>query len=66
VLSFLAQFWPVAERLSFLGILDYYGPAATVRSGIWPLRDIVVLSVAAALCWAAGLGWFSRRDIPAA
>lgn len=65
LLSFLAQFWSLAERLSFLGMLHYYRPLECVRTGIWPLREIAVLGTGAVTLWLVGLWQFSRRDIPA-
>lgn len=65
LLSFLAQFWSLAERLSFLGILHYYRPLECVRTSNWPLKDTGVLCGAALVFWLTGLWWFSRRDIPA-
>ncbi len=65
LLSFLGQFWSLAERLSFLGILHYYRPLECMRAGSWPLKEIGVLCGGAAVLWLAGLWRFSQRDIPA-
>jgi ABC-2 type transport system permease protein len=65
LLSFLGQFWSVAERVRFLGLLHYYRPLLVVRSGEWPVRDLVVLLGLGLVLWTAGLWRFSRRDIPA-
>jgi len=66
LLNFLAQFWSPAKEISFLGLLHYYRPLVSVRTGEWPLGDMAVLAGIAGCCWLAGLWWFSRRDIPAA
>lgn len=66
LLSFLAQFWPPARSVSFLGVLDYYKPLPIVRSGDWPAASLAVLAGLSAAFWSAGLIWFHRRDIPAA
>jgi hypothetical protein len=65
LLSFLAQFWSVAERLSFLGILHYYRPLECLRTENWPVKEIGVLCGSAGVLWLVGLWRFSRRDIPA-
>ncbi len=66
LINFLSQLWPAARRLSFLSLLEYYRPLASVREGAWPVRDLIVLLTSAAVCWSLGLWRFSRRDIPAA
>lgn len=63
LLNFLAQFWDVAERLSFLSVLEYYRPMFVLRDGTIPWRDIGVLLATAATLWAAAGVVFSRRDI---
>ena len=63
VLNFLTQFWEVARRLSFLGLLEYYRPIVTLQSGGWPLGDIAVLVLVGSSLWIAGAIVFNRRDI---
>ncbi|MHC4429733.1 MAG: ABC transporter permease subunit [Planctomycetota bacterium] len=66
LLNFLATLWPVAERLAFLSVLQYYQPffiLADSGSGGWPLGDIAVLLGVAAVTWVGGGLWFARRDI---
>ncbi len=69
LLNFLAQFWGPADRLSFLSVLEYYRPLLVLREvsgpsgGGWPLGDIAVLTISAAVLWGAGGVWFARRDI---
>lgn len=65
VLNFLSSFWSPAQRVAFLGVLDYYRPLPVIASGEWPWRHMGVLLIAAAVGWVAGLGLFVRRDIPA-
>jgi ABC-2 type transport system permease protein len=63
LLNYLAQFWSVADRLSFLSVLHYYRPLAILRDGTWPVRDITVLLASAAALWTAGGVVFARRDL---
>ncbi len=63
LLNYLANFWSVAGRISFLSVLHYYRPVVIVRGATWPVRDLsVLLSTAAAFWIAAGVS-FSRRDV---
>lgn len=66
LLNFLEQFWKPAQQISFLALLHYYKPLASVNDGVWPIGDLLKLLSAGLVCWLAGLVWFSRRDIPAA
>ncbi len=63
LLSYLARFWVLADRLSFLSVLTYYRPFAVLRDGGWPLRDMTVLLAAAGAFWTAGGIIFARRDL---
>ncbi len=63
LLNFLAQFWSVADRIAFLGILDYYRPMYVLRDGTVPWRDMVVLLTTAVTLWIAAGVVFSRRDV---
>jgi len=65
LINFLSQFWSVAERFGFLGILHYYRPLPIIRSGDWPTGALAVLAAVAILSWFGGLWRFVRRDIPA-
>jgi ABC-2 type transport system permease protein len=65
LINFLANFWPPAERLAFLGLLDYYKPLPIVTSGQFPQRNAAVLAGVALVAWLLGLWRFQRRDIPA-
>lgn len=62
-LNVLAQFWSVAERLSFLSILHYYKPFAILQEGIWPVADMLILAGCGAVLWTAGGIIFARRNI---
>ncbi len=66
LLNFLGQFWPPAQAVAFLSLLDHYKPLAVMHSaavGSWPLADIAILcATALGLGTAAGL-WYTRRDI---
>jgi len=63
LLNFLAQFWSVADRLSFLGLLDYYRPLFIFRDGTVPWSNLAVLFGVSGLLWTAAGTVFSRRDI---
>lgn len=63
LLNFLGPFWDVADRLSFLGVLDYYRPMVILRDGIVPWRNMAVLLTVAVVLWTAAGVIFNRRDI---
>jgi ABC-2 type transport system permease protein len=63
LLNFLAQFWTVAQRIAFLGILDYYRPIYILRDGTVPWRDMGVLAGLAVVLWIAAGIVFNRRDV---
>ena len=63
LLNFLAQFWSVAERLSFLGLLNYFRPLFVFRDGTVPWHDMSVLAGTAVVLWIAAGIVFSRRDV---
>ncbi|HOW70060.1 MAG TPA: ABC transporter permease subunit [Phycisphaerae bacterium] len=63
LLNFLGQFWPLADRLSFLSLLHYYNPLSIIRSGRWPVGDILVLLGLGSVLWTVGGFVFARRDL---
>jgi ABC-2 type transport system permease protein len=63
LLSFLAQFSPLARRVAFLSVLNYYRPLLTIRDASWPIRDLTVLLATGALLWLAAAIVLSRRDL---
>ena len=63
LVNFLAQFWDVAERIAFLGLLHYYRPIFVLRDDLVPWRDLGVLAAVAAGMWMLAGVVFSRRDI---
>jgi ABC-2 type transport system permease protein len=63
LLNFLAQFWEVAQRISFLGLLNYYRPLFILRDGTIPWSDMGILLAGAAILWTTAGIVFSRRDI---
>jgi ABC-2 type transport system permease protein len=63
LLSYLAPFWNVAERLSFLSLLHYYIPLKILREGLFPVRDMLVLGGLGAAFWTAGGIVFARRNL---
>lgn len=66
LLNFLSQFWQPAEKLAFLGLLEYYRPAEIVREGELPMGDLVVLVLIAVATWVSGGVIMVRRSICAA
>jgi ABC-type transport system involved in multi-copper enzyme maturation permease subunit len=63
LVNYLAQLWAPAKRLEFLSVLKYYRPVNALKDGVWPVRDIVVLLIVAAVLWVAGGLVFARRDL---
>lgn len=63
LLSYLAPFWNVAERLSPLSLLHYYVPLKVLREGLCPVRDMLVLCGLATVLWTAGGIVFARRSL---
>ena len=63
LLNFLAQFWTLAEPFSLLSVLNYYQPAAVLRSGSLASGDIAVLLISGAVFWIAGREITARRSI---
>ena len=63
LLNYLAQFWEPLERIAFLSILRYYRPVFALKDGVIPIRDILVLSAAAAALWTAAGVISARRDL---
>lgn len=63
LLNFLVQFWEPAKPFSFLGVLEYYRPAAIIRSRAFPRTDVAILLTIGAICWLAGGIVFRRRSV---
>jgi hypothetical protein len=63
LLNYLAQFWSVAEKVSFLSILTYYRPLVILRDGSCPVKDMAILLTIASLLWSAAGVVFARRDL---
>jgi ABC-2 type transport system permease protein len=63
VLQFIAQFWEPAKSIRFASPLNYYSPLFVLRDQTWPLRDMLVLTLAGAVLWLAAMILFVRRDI---
>lgn len=62
-LSFLVQFWPSAEAISWVGLLHYYRPMEIMSQEIWPVGDILVLSGFGLVAWILGGLALARRDL---
>jgi ABC-type transport system involved in multi-copper enzyme maturation permease subunit len=63
LLNYVAQFWSVADGVSFLSILVYYRPLVVLRDGSWPIKDMSVLLTLSVLLWFAAGIVFARRDL---
>ena len=63
LIDYLAQFWSVAARVSFLTPLHYYHPTAILRDGAFPMRDMLVLVGGGVALWLGGGLVFARRDL---
>jgi hypothetical protein len=63
LLNYLAQFWKPLEGFVFLSPLHYHHPVSVLGSGVWPWRDLCVLTGAGSLMWLAGGIVFARRDL---
>ncbi len=66
VLNFVEPFIESIKSIRFLGLLNYFRPVDVVRTGDWPMFNMVVLFLLAAVCWTIGLITFARRDVPTA
>lgn len=66
VLKFVEPFIESFGIVSSIGLMHYFGPVDVVRTGIWPINDMVVLGSVGVLTWLTSLFVFSRRDIPTA
>ncbi len=63
LLNFLGPFSKLADRLSCLGLLDYYRPLAILRDGVVPWRNMALLLMLATILWTSAGLIFNRRDI---
>ena len=63
LLNFLAQFWWLAKHVAFLSVMQYYQPAKILSSGVFPMRDALVLVTVAVTTWLLGCEIFARRNI---
>jgi putative exporter of polyketide antibiotics len=63
VWNFLGQYWSVAERLSFLSVLNYFKPMPVLSDGTVPVVNLAVLGALALALWGLGAVVFIRRDI---
>ncbi|MBL9002189.1 MAG: ABC transporter permease subunit [Phycisphaerae bacterium] len=66
LLNYLSQLWQPLERFAFLSLLRYYQPLTLMRSGAWPIRDMLILATVGLATWTAAGVVFSRRDIATA
>ena len=66
VLNFIEPFIEDIRHFRFLSLLNYFRPVDVVRTGEWPVTNMLVIASFAAVCWTIGLVTFARRDIPTA
>lgn len=66
VLNFLEPFLEFVKYIRFMGLLSYFQPVETVRSGEWPVANMLSLLTMAAACWSVGTFVYCRKDIPTA
>ena len=64
VLNFLEPFLSWVQSVKFLSLLSYFRPVDLVRTGQWPVQQVVVLFGIAVVSWTIGLLYFSKKDIP--
>lgn len=64
--NFVCTLTPEMKPWGFLSLLNFYRPLESIRAHALPWRDVAVLLGFGAICWAAGLLRYQRRDIPAA
>lgn len=63
LINFLQLLWEPAEKIKFLSFLTYYRPVVMLRTGTWPLTDVLVLGAATIGLWILA-GWLlSRRPL---
>lgn len=63
LLNFLAQFWPPAQFVSFLSVMDYYRPALILQQDRFPLADVVCLMSISLIMWTIAGVQLKRRSI---
>jgi ABC-2 type transport system permease protein len=63
LIHFLAEWWDVIQKISFIGPMYYFRPIKIVSGGYDPSHDMMILCVASLVFVVAGGIVFSRRDI---
>ena len=66
VLTFLEPFIEFIKTIRFLSLLNYFRPVDIVRTGEWPMSQMLTLVILGTVAWTAGLILFARKDIPTA
>ncbi|MEM7201574.1 MAG: ABC transporter permease subunit [Planctomycetota bacterium] len=59
----LGPFWPPAQDLRFLALLNYYRPHEILRSEGWPLGDMAALAGVGVVAWGLAGVVLARRDL---
>jgi len=63
LIHFLSEWWPVIEKISFLGPLYYFRPIKITTGRYDPTWDIAILLIASGVLFITSTIWFSKRDI---
>jgi len=63
LVSFLEQFWEPARYAAYFSALSYNRPVYILRDHTWPVFNLCVLYVSAAVIWTVAVWWFTRRDL---
>lgn len=63
LIAYIAPFWTPARYAAYGSIMHYYRPLEVIRDGHWPLWDIIMLFVFAAVLWGIAARIFRRRDL---
>lgn len=63
LIHFLAEWWPLVQKIAFLGPLYYFRPIKIASGTYDPTLDIVILTGTGAAFLILSTVWFSRRDI---
>lgn len=65
-LTFLEPFIEPIKPIRFLSLLNYFRPVDVVRSGVWPLSQMLTMVAVGVVTWLVGMVVFARKDIPTA
>ncbi len=66
LINYVEPFISQISRIKFLSLMTYFRPVESVRSGVFPLFDFLIMLSIGMVCWAIGLMIYNRRDVPTA